>query len=230
MDERQGVDVDVKEAVPETDGAERAGERTVNEASARIHTMRAGLRETIERLRGDIERLEPGEVRDRARAWVREHPGQATLLAAGVGMFIGGALTRALTPQPAPLSARARRRAQRLAGHVGKVARETGAHLVHDAVDVGQKLMDHVSRQGEKLPHRARRLGEDVVHRTEALAETLVQQAETVAKEGMDELLASVQTHKKRMNGALDPLFQALRVALAVTFFKKMTERFRREG
>jgi phage shock protein A len=227
MDERQ--DVEVKEAVPETGAAERTEERQVNEVSARVEKMREELRKTIESIRTDVERLELRETRDRARAWMKEHPGLVALFATGAGMMIGGVLTRALTPKPAPLSTRARRRAKRLAGRVGRVARETGAHLVHDAVDVGQKLMDQVSRESEKLPRRARKLGEEVAHRTEALAETIVHQAEAAAKEGMEEIMESLQTHKK-MHGALDSLFRALRAALAVAFFKKMSDRVRRQA
>ncbi|WP_457653520.1 hypothetical protein [Rhodocaloribacter sp.] len=228
MNERQ--DVDVQEAVPETGATEREKERQAHEFSARVEKVREELRETVERIRTDIEGLELREARDRAHAWMKEHPGMVALLATGAGMMIGGVLTRALTPKPAPLSVRARRRAKRLAGRVGEVAREAGVHLVHDAVDVGQKLVDQVSRESVKLPHRARKLGEEVAHRTEALAETIVHQAEAAAKEGMEEIMETIQSRKKRVDGVFDAFSRAFRAALAVAFFKKMSDWVRQQA
>ena len=228
MDERQDIEVEMKEAAPETNGAEKEAEPRVNDLSARLESVRRELRETLERIRTDVGKPDLREVRDRTRAWMKEHPGAVALMAAGAGMMIGGALTRALTPKPAPFPARARRRAKRLVGRAGKAARETGAHFVHEAVDAGHRLVDQVTREAEKLPPRARKLGEALTHRMEAPAENFVRKAESSAREGMEEIVASLRSRKKRRSGVSGSLAHAFRAVAAAAFIKKMSDRLRR--
>jgi ElaB/YqjD/DUF883 family membrane-anchored ribosome-binding protein len=135
-----------------------------DQANDRIRALRQELLEAIGDLRAEVARLQMDEARGRLRQWIRDNPTLAVFLAAGTGIAAGRLLSKALEPSPpAPLSKRARQRAQELA---------------HQARERAQRMGDDVSKQVSDARDRADRTRRDASDRAAAASDRLRRQAQ----------------------------------------------------
>jgi hypothetical protein len=95
---------------------------------------------------------------DRTRRWIHDNPTTAVLLAAGAGLLVGRAVSRAMTPPPPPLPPptrleRMRERAGSLAMHTRGQLEDFGEHVMGRAAQTRSSAQAAIGRAGESLSH-----------------------------------------------------------------------------
>lgn len=185
--------------------------RQLRELTQAYERARDELNEAVRAVRVELSKVDIDQARVRARSWVDENPTLAVFLGIGAGILTGRLLSGAFTPDPPPLTTRARLRAERLARDGGDYAGELSAVIahqvaraLHEAGDAGahvakrggkaaerfgkeaRVLGDQVSRRagkaGKELSKRAERAGRDVSNRARDLGDTVSRRTEDVSE------------------------------------------------
>ncbi|MFK7846397.1 MAG: hypothetical protein AB8G77_13950 [Rhodothermales bacterium] len=139
----------------------------LNELRDAYEQARVDLKQTTEKLRSELNKVDLEEAGQAAKTWVKDNPGLAFFMAVGAGMLVGRALTKAMEPAPPPsISERARRRSSALA--------DSARHFAGEAVD---NLSTHAALAGEHMADRARSARGSVYDKAGSLSELINQRA-----------------------------------------------------
>ncbi|GIV62372.1 MAG: hypothetical protein KatS3mg044_1238 [Rhodothermaceae bacterium] len=180
---------------PQGDLDDQAGTEHVNgdtSWTSRLLKVRSDLGETVNRLRSDLAQLDAAETTERARLWIREHPGLSLGLALGTGFLAGTLLGRRLAPAPPPLSKQVRKRTETLLRRAGKGVEQLGTELAARSVDAGTRVVREVVEKGEDMRRKAEHLVEEQVAGFKEHARTNVQRTYGLMATLLDTLRTAV--------------------------------------
>lgn len=170
--------------------AEERRQRQLEELTLAYNRAREDLNQAIRNVRAEMAAVDFDQARTRAKSWVDENPTLAVFLGVGAGILTGKLLSGAFRSEPPPLSVRARRRAEALAGDAGDYAGELGtllahqfARAMHEAGSVGSTAAKRGGEVAEDLGRRARSLGDEVSHQAERTGRDLSKRAERAGRD-----------------------------------------------
>ncbi len=164
--------------------------RQLQELTQAYERAREELNEAVRNVRIELSKIDFDQARTRAKSWVDENPTLAVFLGIGAGILTGRLLSGAFTPEPPPLSVRARKRAEILAREGGEYAGELSsliahqvARAVHEAGETGAAAAKRGGEAAERFGREARSLGDDVSRRAEKVGKDFSKRAERAGRD-----------------------------------------------
>ena len=159
-------------ALPQDDG------EMLHELREAYEQARIDLKQTTEKLRSELSKIDIEEAGEKAKTWVKDNPSLAFFVAVGAGMLFGRALTKALEPPPPPtLAERARQRSSFLADSARQLAGNTADRFSSHASSAGEHLADRMRQAKGSVYDRAGSLGELINDRASGLGNTASEKA-----------------------------------------------------
>ncbi len=234
-----------KKQEPTTDqaGAEAAeaqetGEM-LNELREAYEQARIDLKQTSDRLRSEINKIDLEEAGEAAKTWVKDNPGLAFFMAVGAGMFVGRALTKALEPPPPPsFSQRAREKSSHLSNATRQFAGDAVDRFSAQAASAGEQMADRVRAARGSIYDRAGSLGDlinqragDLGHVANEKTSELISSFSDAAERAADslqvaatDLSKSVKKQKSEASSLYESLLQSAKTVFSAFVFKRISD------
>lgn len=234
-----------KEEQPETEASkeqtssDQQTEDMLDELRDAYEKARIDLKETTDKLRAEIRKIDVEEAGDKAKAWVKENPGLAFFMAVGAGMLVGRALTKAMEPPPPPsLVDRARSKSSYLADSARQFAEGAVDRLSTHAAVAGEQVADRVRNARGTVYDRAGAIGETLNKRASAVGDTASEKAEELMSSFSDaaeraadtlqvaarDLAKSVKKQKKSPQNLYEAALHTVRTVFGALVFKRLSD------
>lgn len=222
-----------------SDAADQSDMDVLNELRDAYEQARIDLKQTSDKLRAEIQKIDVEEAGEKAKTWVKENPGLAFFLAIGAGMIVGRALTKAVEPPPPPsLLDRARNRSSYLADNARHFAEDTAGRLSAQATAAGEQLADRVRAARGSIYDRAGSMGDEFNKRASALGETATEKAgeligtfSEAAERAADslqvaarDLAKSAKKQKKSPQNMYEALLHTAKTVFGAFVFKRLSD------
>ncbi len=211
----------------------------LNELRESYEQARIDLKQTSDRLRNELNKIDLEEAGETAKTWVRENPGLAFLMAVGAGMFVGRALTKALEPPPPPsFSRRAREKSSFLTNSARQFAGDTVDRLSAQAASAGEQMADRVRNTRGSIYDRAGSLGDlinqragDLGHVANAKTSEIISSFSDAAERAADslqvaatDLSKTVKKQKGEASSLYESLLQSVKTVFSAFVFKRISD------
>ncbi len=226
-------------ATQNSDTSEKSDMDVLNELRDAYEQARIDLKQTTDKLRVEIQKIDMEEASEKAKTWVKDNPGLSFFLAIGAGMIVGRALTKAVEPPPPPsLMDRARSRSNYLADNARHYAEDAAGRLSAQATAAGEQLADrvraargsiydHAGSLGDEFNKRASALGESATEKAGELIGTFSDAAERAADSlqvAARDLAKSVKKQKKSPQNLYETLLNSAKTVFGAFVFKRLSD------
>ena len=222
----------------ETPDAAENGEM-LHELREAYEQARIDLKQTSDRLRSELNKIDLEEAGETAKTWVRENPGLAFFMAVGAGMFVGRALTKALEPPPPPsFSQRAREKSSYLSNSARQFAGDAVDRLSAQATAAGEQMADRVRTTRGSIYDRAGALGDlinqragDLGHVANEKTGEIISSFSDAAERAADslqvaatDLSKTIKKQKGEASSLYDSLLQSAKTVFSAFVFKRISD------
>ncbi|MEM8485495.1 MAG: hypothetical protein AAF564_08085 [Bacteroidota bacterium] len=222
----------------EASDAQETGEM-LNELREAYEQARVDLKQTSDRLRSEINKIDLEEAGDAAKTWVKDNPGLAFLMAVGAGMVVGRALTKALEPPPPPsLSQRARQKSSYLTNSARQFAGDTVDRFSAQAAAAGEQMADRVRSTRGSIYDRAGSLGDlinqragDLGHVANEKTGEIISSFSDAAERAADslqvaatDLSKTIKKQKGEASSLYESLLQSAKTVFSAFVFKRISD------
>lgn len=219
-------------------GQQEDGE-LLHELREAYEQARIDLKQTTEKLRSELQKIDVEEAGEKAKTWVKENPGLAFFLAVGAGMLFGRTLTKALDPPPPPsLSERARQKSNFLANSARDFAGDAIDKLSVHASTAGEQMADRMrnvrgslyeraENLGDDLRSRAGELGNSASHKSNELISSFSDAAERAADSlqvAARDLSKTVKLQRKKQQSLYESILHAAKTVFGAMVFKRLSD------
>ncbi len=209
-----------------------AGDGKQYRAEEFVRVKKQQLADRLGRVREEFAQVDVDDLGRRAADWVRENPVLAVTIAAGAGILIGRGLVSLLrSPEPPPLSVRARAQARNLAHRAHDYLDDVGDVVGERASEASAFLKRKADQAGAELSSKARELSDDLARRAAEAAETIADSAGHAAKsasERASELSSQVRRRAGKGRDVGDSLLGSIKAAVAAVVVQRIGDWIRR--
>jgi ElaB/YqjD/DUF883 family membrane-anchored ribosome-binding protein len=140
--------------------------------------VRRHLTERLDKVKEELARVDAEDMGRRVADWVKENPLLAAALVAGTGIILGRGLMSLLSsPEPPPLSERARRRARRISRQAQDLAGDVGASVSAQVADAGDVLLRKAGEARSEVSRKASELSDEIGRRAAEVADAIAESA-----------------------------------------------------
>ncbi len=215
----------------------------LNELREAYEQARTELKQTSDKLRSELKKIDIEEAGEKAKTWVKENPGLAFFLAVGAGMLVGRAITKAVEPPPPPrLTDRVRDKSSYLADSARQLAGDTMDRLSTQAAVTGEQMADRVRSGvhsakgaaleqagvlGEVVNRRAGELGATAAEKTDELISSFSDAAERAADSlqvAARDLSKSMRKHKRAPKNFIEAVMHTAKTVVGAFVFKRLSD------